>query len=122
MRVMTWYEREIIKLIMLAIPAWWILVSVILSQTRNSKTYHCLLAIPLACWTGIILSGMYIFSIVNIGCNWSMPFMVFWPIWGVGVNILGFAVALTSTQYRFQLIAMHMLFTILTLISIVPPN
>lgn len=115
-----WIEKTATTSLFLGLPAMALLAGVWWSRFRE---HHHKVRIPFSFWSSLVVLGLYVYSIPNIAFEWSVAYMVAWPLFGIALTFLGFGLAFSSPAgERWKLALANVLLLILTLTSIVLPN
>jgi hypothetical protein len=78
---------------------------------------------PAAFWILACILVLYICSVLNIVFQWSVGFMVAWPLFGIALSFLGLGLAIFSPRgERWKLVTADVLLFVLVFASIVLPN
>jgi hypothetical protein len=115
-----WIEKTVVSSLLFAFPAAALLARVYWLRFRES---HGIVKMHFGFLTTLAVLGLYGCSILNIIFQWSVSFMVAWPLFGIALSFLGFGLAFSApTGERWKLASANVLLLVLTLASIVLPN
>ena len=113
-----WFERTAITSLLFAVPA---AVLVAEEYWRNERQRFPRMGARLRIACTVLC--LYVWSIVNIICQWSVSYMVAWPLLGIPLTIIGCGLALLLPKgKRWKMAVANALLLIEVLVSIVPPN
>jgi hypothetical protein len=115
-----WIKKTVACSILLAVPSLILLVQIRRDRARQAGTA---VQTNLAFWTGAISLATFVCWFVNVMFEWSVMFMIGWPLFGIALSVLGCALAfLTKGGERIKLLGANFLLLILSLMSIIAPN
>ena len=115
-----WIEKTTITSLLLGLPAAVLFGSVYWPRFRGG---YRAARMNFSVWIGLVVLFLYACSILNIIFQWSVSFMVAWPLFGIALTFLGLGLAFSSRAgERWKLISANLLLLILVLASIVLPN
>jgi hypothetical protein len=76
-----------------------------------------------AFWIPVVVLCLFACSVINVISNWSVAFMISWPLLGIALSIFGFGLAFSApSDERWKLVLANVLLLILAFVSIVAPN
>jgi CDP-diglyceride synthetase len=112
-----WIKKTAALTLVLALPALVLLVHVWRSRNRRPQGQS------FAWWTGLLVLASYACWFVNVIFEWSVGLMIAWPLFGIGLSLLGCGAAFFADKtQRMKLLISNALLLVLTLSSIVAPN
>ena len=115
-----WFEKTALLATVLWVPAGG-LVAFFHRAYKKKKERES--GFPLSYWTAIIVCFLYAASIINILVQWSVSYMVGWPLLAFALNGLGIClIRSTPRNDRWILAGSNLLLLVLSFASIVPPN
>jgi hypothetical protein len=115
----TWIKKTLLHSLLLAAPAFALLSYVWLkrdSGTGRSSSQN------MALWAGLVLILSYACWFLNVTFEWSVIFMIVWPLLGILLAIFGCVSGLVSQHHRMKLLVANALLLILALSSVIAPN
>lgn len=116
-----WVERAIIKGVLLGLPA----CALVLFGRRGGlgEDEKPIRTVQIAALPTLTVCVLYIVSIVNFSVQWSVLYMVGWPLLGIGASLFGFGLAFgVPKEERWRFILADALVLVLTFLSIIMPN
>jgi hypothetical protein len=115
-----WIKKTIAASVILALPAAGLLARVYWVRFRRG---HRVLQMHLAFWIPFLVLCLFACSVINVVSNWSVAFMISWPLLGIALSLFGFGLAFCApSDERWKLVLANILLLILTYVSIVAPN
>jgi hypothetical protein len=114
-----WIRKTVALSILLAVPS----LILLLQVRRDRRRAGTAVQTSLAFWTGAIWLATFVCWFVNVMFEWSVMFMIGWPLFGIALAVLGCGLAfLTKGGERIKLLGANFLLLVLSLMSIIAPN